>query len=191
MPRLVHGADAARCCSLVAWRRVCLAACCLASVSRLVVIVLGAWPSSELALPELLAELQTLPRNLSLASGWCGHMGFTESRKTGAIACARVSTRHQRRARVDFAGCARDVSSRLTNVVSMLAQLGEQLGGRRSATVIFENDSADDTRAQLLAWADLQRVSSVQLLLARRVRGSRTVRLAGCRNALLGEAVSK
>ena len=190
MPRLVHGADAARCCSLVAWRRVCLAACCLASVSRLVVIVLGIWPSSELALPELLAELQTLPRNLSLASGWCGHMGFTESRKTGAIACARVSTRHQRRARVVFAGCARDVSSRLTNVVSMLARLEEQLGGRRSATVIFENDSADDTRAQLLAWAELQRASSVQLLLARRVRGPRTVRLAGCRNALLGEAVA-
>ena len=127
MPRLVRGADAARCCSLVAWRRLCLAACCLASVSRLVAIVLGAWPSSELALPELLAELQTLPRNLSLASGWCGHMGFTESRKTGAIACARVSTRHQRRARVVFAGCARDVSSRLTNVVSMLARLEEQV----------------------------------------------------------------
>jgi len=191
MPRLVRGADAARCCSLVAWRRLCLAACCLASVSRLVAIVLGAWPSSELALPELLAELQTLPRNLSLASGWCGHMGFTESRKTGAIACARVSTRHQRRARVVFAGCARDVSSRLTNVVSMLARLEEQLGGRRSATVIFENDSADDTRARLLAWAQLQRASGVHLLLARRVRGPRTVRLAGCRNALLGEAVSK
>ena len=128
MPRLVHGADVARCCSLVAWRRICLAACCLASVSRLVVIVLGAWPSSELALPELLAELQTLaPRNLSLASGWCGHMGFTESRRTGAIACARISTRHQRRARVVFAGCARDVSSRLTNVVSMLARLEEQV----------------------------------------------------------------
>ena len=118
-------------------------------------------------------------------------MGFTESRKTGAIACARVSTRHQRRARVVFAGCARDVSSRLTNVVSMLARLEEQLGGRRSATVIFENDSADDTRARLLAWAQLQRASGVHLLLARRVRGPRTVRLAGCRNALLGEAVSK
>ena len=74
---------------------------------------------------------------------------------------------------------------------SMLARLGEQLGGRRSATIIFENDSADDTRAQLLGWAELQRVSSVHLLLARRVCGSRTVRLAGCRNALLGEAVSK
>ena len=50
--------------------------------------------------------------------------------------------------------------------------------------------SADDTRAQLLGWAELQRVSSVHLLLARRVCGSRTVRLAGCRNALLGEAVA-
>ena len=64
-------------------------------------------------------------------------------------------------------------------MVSMLARLEEQLGGRRSATVIFENDSADDTRARLLAWAQMQRASGVHLLLARRVRGPRTVRLAG------------
>ena len=75
---------------------------------------------------------------------------------------------------------------------SMLARLGEQLGGRRSATVIFENDSADDTRAQLLGWAELQRVSSVHLLLARRVCGSRTVAAAGRlpQRSARGEAVA-
>ena len=92
---------------------------------------------------------------------------------------------------VAVAGCARDVGPKLARtMLPILGALPALLAPAAVAFLVFENDSADDTAAKLISWigGDARRAATARLHFARRLGGSRTERLALCRNTLLGEA---
>ena len=91
-------------------------------------------------------------------------------------------------AHVYFTGCGRNLGAVLDSTAAHITALGSHFVGYD--VVVFEDGSTDGTRTMLQQW--VARDSHVSLLLANGVKaaGSRTMRLALCRNTLLRTSIA-
>ena len=118
----------------------------------------------------------------------CTHVHRKNRRSIGSASGGSAIDANVVRATVHFAGCARDVSRAIDNNARLIDELSQRFADY--SVTVFEDSSRDDTRPSLLRWAAAN--PRVQLLLAEGVAsaGSRTMRLALCRNTLLASALA-